>query len=132
MLKSHVAACLMLLVVAGAACDDDEPPPAGTLQQGWTIAGARTPEACSRFGATQMRLVVLDSSLFVEATRFAPCTDFTASLALTPDVYTGTATFLDANGVAVSNTRSITAFTISENITTLQNVDFAVGDFFRQ
>jgi hypothetical protein len=111
-------------ISAGCSSDDD-----GTLQQTWSIEGSTDPNTCTRVGAAQMRVVVLDPGLFVRATRFAPCTDFSTAITLDDNNYTATATFLDANGVAVSDTRTLSVFAIRENVTTRLHIDFPVGSF---
>lgn len=120
---------LTTLVVASACGDDEDDDNFGTLQQGWTIAGTTDPAACIRTGATQMRIVVLDPGLFVEATQFAPCEDFATTLRLDDNNYTASATFLDANGVAVSETRTVAVFSIAEDRTTTLSIDFPLAAF---
>jgi hypothetical protein len=122
---------MTLIAVAASAvgCDSNDD---GTLQQSWTIAGGTDVNACTRLGASSMRLVVFDPGLIVQATRFAPCSDFQTSLPLNDDTYTGAATFLDVNGIAVSETRAIPAFHISEDETTRLSIDFPLEEFFRR
>ncbi|AKU99072.1 hypothetical protein AKJ09_05736 [Labilithrix luteola] len=113
------------LVMSGMGCtssNDD-----GTLQQNWTIAGTTNPTACGP--ATQMRVVVVDPAGATAATRFAACSSFQTNIDLAPNNYTGAATFLDANGAAVSRTLVIPPFTINHDNTTFRTVDFALTDF---
>jgi hypothetical protein len=103
----------------------------GTLTQNWTIAEATNPQTCGIHGATQVRLIVFDPGLFVNATQFAPCESFTTSLDLHENTYTSTLTFVDVNNVPVSETRSLAAFTITNDQTTTLTADFPVTSFFR-
>jgi hypothetical protein len=110
----------------GAGCSSHHD---GTLQQNWTIAGTTNSQTCSVHGATQARLVVFNPGLFIEATQFAPCEAFQTSLSLHEDTYTSTLTFVDANGVPVSEIRSIAAFNIVNDQTTTLNADFPLTSF---
>src|SRR6187401_1355658 len=126
--RNIVVLALGALVSASAlGCGSDDDEPIGTLQQNWTIASSTTPEACAN--ATQMRLVVVDSFGFTDATQFAPCSAFRMTLTLVPDRYTGTATFLGADGLPVSRTLVLAPFTIIEGQTTTETVDFSLSDF---
>jgi hypothetical protein len=120
------AAIVTTLAGAASGCSDDDD---GTLQQNWTIAGTTDSNACGIRGANQVRLVVFDPGLFVQATQFAPCNAFTTSLRLRENTYTSTLTFIDVNGIAVSETRRLAAFTVTEDRTTTLNTDFAVTEF---
>jgi hypothetical protein len=115
---------IAVAAIPGCSSDDD-----GTLVQNWTITGGTDPASCERAGAAQMRVVVVDSFGFVEATEFAPCQAFSTALSLSPDTYTATATFLNSSNVAVSRTLLIPGFIISENLTTTVNVPFQLSDF---
>ena len=123
-----IAMCVgaVLLVGGAGGCGDDNE---GTLQQNWTIQGTTTPNACTLARATQMRLVVVDANGFSEATSFVPCASFSSTLTLAENNYTGAATFLGEDGLAVSQTKIIPAFRISGGLTTTQTIDFAIGDF---
>ena len=118
-----------LMSATGFGCgDDDDDERTGTLQQRWTIAGVSNPEACNLANAEQMRLVIIDSAGFTDATQFAPCRDLRLSLQLVPDRYTGTATFLGDDGLPVSRVLALAPFNIVEGQTTDVTVDFTVGD----
>jgi hypothetical protein len=123
-----VIAAVSTLVACGVGigCGSDD----GTLQQNWTIQGTTNPNSCVAAQATQMRLVAIGSDGVAEATTFSACNAFQASQSLKEDTYTGAATFLDANGVAVSQTKLVPPFTIVEGQTTVRTIDFAVSDFF--
>ena len=58
----------------------------GTLEQNWTIEGAKDVNQCQQHRADRMRIVVLDAKGGVHATEFAPCNDFHKSLVLKTDV----------------------------------------------
>jgi hypothetical protein len=122
-------ATLATLALAGAAtsCSSSHD---GTLQQNWTIAGTTNAATCGVHGASQARLIVFDPGLVIHATQFAPCEAFQTSLSLHEDTYTSTLTFVDANNVPVSETRSIAAFVINNDNTTTLNADFPIASFF--
>ena len=109
----------------GLGCGSKE----GPLAQNWTIQGTTSPTACTASGATQMRVIVIRSNGVAEATDFAACNAFNTSLSLDEDTYTGTATFLDANGIAVSQTKLLGAFSIIDGETTRRTIDFVASDF---
>jgi hypothetical protein len=128
MSRNIVAAAVIVLSIGGASsCGGNNN---GTLVPTWTIAGTTEPAACTGLRASQMRLVVLDSAGFVQATQFAPCTDFRTELTLHEDAYSATATFLDPSNVVVSKTLVISRFTVLEAQTTTLTVPFQVTDFF--
>lgn len=112
----------------GMGCGSDE----GTLEQNWTIQGATRANSCDATGATQMRLISIRSDGVAEATTFSPCNAFQARQTLSAATYTGTATFLDPNGLAVSQTKLLPAFTVVDGETTVQTIDFALTDFIRR
>jgi hypothetical protein len=127
-MKSKLSVLLGALLISGAdlSCSSTHD---GTLQQNWTIQGNNNASACDVAGATQMRVVVVNSSGGTEATNFVECKTFTTSFSLHPDNYTATATFLGSNGVAVSQTKLVPVFSILEDQTTLRTIDFALNDF---
>lgn len=127
---SAIAVAAMVSVSA-LGCSDDDEDEVGTLQQNWTIAGSTDPSACGPVGATQMRLVVVDSFGFTDATQFAPCSDFRTSVTLLPDRYSATATFLGADGLPVSKTIILPVIDVFVDRTTSVTVDFALLDFVR-
>jgi hypothetical protein len=111
----------------GCAMGEDEEearPLTGTLLQKWTIEGVADPKKCEANGAARMRLVIIDSTGDVEATELVPCTAFQFAYTLEIGDYTGSATFLAANGFPVSHTLSIPKFTIRPALTTTQTIDF--------
>lgn len=114
------------LAVVGFGCSGTNN---GTYQQNWTIQGTTNPTACSVAGASQMRVVTIGAGGAVQATNFVPCNAFTTSFSLEPATYTAAATFLATNGAAVSQTKVLPAFTVFENQTTVQTIDFAASDF---
>jgi hypothetical protein len=114
-----------LLGGAGHSCGTDD----GTLTQTWTIQGNNHPANCDTAGAVQMRVVVVNSGGVAEGTNFVACNAFTTSFSLRPDNYTATATFLGANGLAVSQTKLVPVFGISADQTTVRTIDFAINDF---
>ena len=116
---------LLLLGAASGCGSDDE----GTLQQNWTIQGGTSADACSVAGAAQMRVVIVDGNGFTQATNFESCSSFTSRIALDEDTYTGAATFVGTDGLPVSQTKIIPAFRIIKGETTVQTVDFNIGDF---
>lgn len=123
-------ATALALGTGGTGCDDDEniiAPSIGSLTQRWTIAGAADPAQCTRFGADRMRLVVVDSFGTLQATEFAACVAFQASLTLPVDDYTANATFVNAGGFPVSQTLPIGRFTIFQGQSTTQTIDFPVA-----
>jgi hypothetical protein len=120
-------AAVAVVGVTAVGCDNNDD---GTLNQTWSINGSRDPSVCDRVRASQMRIVVFDPGLFVQATQFAPCRDFRTSLVLDENTYTASATFLDQNGVPISETRTITAFNVFEDAYTDVNVDFPLNAFF--
>jgi hypothetical protein len=111
--------------VAGCSHNHD-----GTYNQAWTIGGSTDPAVCSRVNANQLRIVVFDPNLFIQATHFAACTDFNTSVVLAENNYTASLTFLDPAGVPVSNTRAITQFSVTEDGFTNLNIDFPLTEFF--
>jgi hypothetical protein len=113
----------------GTACSGSNN--VGTLRESWTIDGSQDANACTQRGAAQLRLVVVDTSNVVSATQFASCSDFQTSLALSPQVYSATATFLDTNGTPVSQALTLPPFAIFLEQTTNQSVNFSPADFFR-
>ncbi len=115
-----------LLGAFGLSCSSTHD---GTLVQNWTIQGNVNPASCNTAGAVQMRVVVVNSSGGAEATNFTACNAFTTSFSLHPDNYTATATFLGANGLAISQTKLVPVFGISEDQTTVRTIDFAISDF---
>ena len=125
---AHAAA--IVLAVTAAGCDDDDeiiPVPTGEtgiLEQRWTIEGTVDPGRCTVYGADRMRLVLFDSRGVLRATEFAPCSAFRTALVLPIETYTGNATFVDVSGVAVSETLPIEPFTIFDDRTVSQLVDF--------
>lgn len=121
------AAAIGILGVSVAGCDSNDD---GTLNQTWTIEGQRDPEMCTRLNASQVRILVFDPALFIEATHFAPCRDFKTSVVLSENTYTASLTFLDQGGVPISETRAITSFTVREDAYTDVNVDFPRSAFF--
>jgi hypothetical protein len=127
-----VISCAFVLAITACGDDDDDDIPTGTLQQSWTIAGAKNPDSCTRYNAAQMRLVAIGPGAVVQATQFTPCNAFQTTLTLPANTYTAAATFLDANGVAVSQTLNVSAFFIAEDLTTIQNVDFTPINFLLQ
>jgi hypothetical protein len=119
-----------LVTVSALGCSDDDEA-TGTLQQNWTINGSTDPSSCGPVGATQMRLVVIDSAGYTDATQFAPCTDFRATVSLIPDRYTAAVTFLGANGAPVSKTQLVPIFDIYSGQTTTVGTNFTLTDFIR-
>jgi hypothetical protein len=126
--KTHRLPLLLAIGLAavGSGCAGHHD---GTLQQNWTIAGTTNSNLCDVHGATQARVVVFTTGLFITATQFAPCNAFSTTLSLHEDTYTSSLTFVDANGVPVSDTRAIAPFIINGDQTTTLNADFAVTDF---
>lgn len=119
-------AIALLACGIGSGCTSDDD---GTLEQSWTIQDSTNPDACTVSGATQMRVIVVGSDGVSEATKFRSCAAFKTTQSLTADTYTGTATFLNANGVAVSQTKILPAFTIVEGVTTSRTINFVASDF---
>jgi hypothetical protein len=115
-----------LLGSLGLSCSSSHE---GTLVQSWTIQGNVNPASCDTAGATQMRVIAVNSAGFAEATNFVACSAFSTSFALPQDNYTATATFLGANGLAVSQTKIVPIFGISNDTTTYRTIDFAISDF---
>lgn len=119
------------IAIASRGCaeafDEELPEPlgaaTGALVATWTIEGTTDPASCAFHGVEQMRLVVFDARGLAEATRFAPCGAFEATVALAPGTYSVTATFVSA-GVAVSDELSLVPFTIVSNETVVRSVDF--------
>ena len=129
----HSKPAFFLLVavgIASASCGGSSSEDLGTLEQTWSIAGSTEPDACAVAGATQMRVVVLDPELVVEATQIAPCTDFRTAVDLADDVYGASVTFLDAAGIAVSKTRTFAKLTVRQDQTTPVHFDFPFDAFF--
>jgi len=100
----------------------------GTLEQSWTIEGARDPMKCQQYRADRMRIVVFDAKGEVHATEFAPCSDFQKTLELQTDTYSGNATFVDGTGYPVSRSLPIQQFTILEDRRIPIAVDFTQAD----
>lgn len=100
----------------------------GTLEQSWTIEGARDPMKCQQYRADRMRIVVFDAKGEVHATEFAPCGDFQKTLELQTDTYSGNATFVDGTGYPVSRSLPIQQFTILEDRRIPISVDFTQAD----
>lgn len=122
---------LSLLTIGLCGCDDDDSVvgtipgvDTGTLQQSWTIEGTRDVAKCQQYNADRMRLVIFDSNGGVHATELAACGFFELSVELRTDRYTGTATFVDAQGNPVSQTKSVPAFTIVDNEIETITLDF--------
>jgi hypothetical protein len=118
-----------LLALIASGCSSSNNDNAGTLQQGWTIEGTTNPAACTQVSAAQMRLVILDQNNVVSATQFASCTDFTIAVSLPAATFSAAATFLNANGLAVSRTLVVPSFNVFVGQTTVQNINFTVSDF---
>jgi hypothetical protein len=118
----------VLLAASSAACTagEDGPPaaPTGTLQQSWTIEGAQSAQACEKYAASKIRIVLRDDSGSVEATQDAPCSAFEIRLDLRAQTLSGTATLLGVDGTAKSQARSIGPVVIREGETATQSVDF--------
>jgi hypothetical protein len=126
----HLMGALATIGVIGAGVAGCSGNTDGTLNTTWTIGGTSDPNVCTRVHANQMRIVVFDPALFVQATQFAPCTDFHTQLVLSQNTYTASLTFLDNAGVPVSETRTLAAFEIAEDQFTNLNIDFPLTAFF--
>lgn len=100
----------------------------GTYVQNWSIEGQQSASKCREYGADRMRVVVFDDDGSVHATEFGACASFSLRLTLLERRYTGTATFIDANGNAVSKTRDIAAFAIVDDRETANFVNFTADD----
>ncbi|HVJ88693.1 MAG TPA: hypothetical protein VM580_02750 [Labilithrix sp.] len=100
----------------------------GTLEQSWTIDGTKDINKCNEHKADRLRLIVIDSKDSVHATEFAECRSFAMKLELKTDSYTGNATFVDANGYPVSKTLQLQPFTILEDRTVTQTLEFKAED----
>jgi len=100
----------------------------GTLEQSWTIEGAKDPARCQKYRADRMRLVILDAKGEVHATELAPCNAFQKTVELQTDTYSGNVTFVDTAGYPVSRTLPIQQFTILEDRKLPLAVDFTTAD----
>jgi hypothetical protein len=118
-----------MVSVSVFGCSDDDP--VGTLQQSWTIGGSSDPSACGPVRAAQMRIVLTNSDGKIDATQFAPCADFHASVPLDPDRYAVAVTFLGPDGFPVSNTLLVPTIDIYSGQTTSIATDFTLRDFVR-
>jgi hypothetical protein len=121
------ALCLVIPLMSCGSSNND-----GQLQQNWTISGATNPSLCDVHKAAQARLVVFDSNLVVQATEFTPCNSFTTTITLPQNTYTSALTFIDTNGAAVSQSRNIGPFVVSNDQLTVLTEDFPVTAFLLQ
>ena len=117
---------LAALLAASGACGGED---AGVVHQTFTINGAADPASCGRVDATQIRSVALDPFGVIRGTSFVPCTSFESSLQLNPGTYSVAATFLGADGRAVSRTLTRDGVTVVEGETTTYTVDFPLSTF---
>lgn len=124
---------VLLLLAAGAlgasGCDDSD---VGVVRQGWTIEGRTEPQACAAVNAAQMRMIAIDPFGVVRGAEFAPCTSFSSSLRLVPGTYSIAATFLSAEGRAVSRTVTRDGVSIEDDKDTDYTIDFPLSTFLRQ
>jgi hypothetical protein len=84
-----------------------EPAPAprrGTLTVTWTVAGSRSPAACSQFGADNLELVVFDLRRRPVTTANVSCSEFTLDVRLPPGDYQAEATLVDFRSRAITTT----------------------------
>ncbi len=107
-----------------SAADDTLAEPSGTLQQAWTIEGGMDSQACTKFGADRMRILLLDTDGNVETTEHAPCSAFEIRLTLRAQTLTGKATLVSTNGASISKSLSLGSFTLRQGETVTQSVDF--------
>ena len=128
-IKRLVSAVVTIGAIGAGAAGCSSGNTDGTLTQTWTIAGSTDQQVCSRVHANQMRIVVFDPGLVVQATQFAPCTDFRTQVVLPQNTYTASITFLNDAGVTVSDTRTLAAFIIGEDQYTNLNIDFPLTAF---
>jgi hypothetical protein len=125
-LAGALAAVGAMGVMAG--CSSDDLPGIGSVQQEWTIEGTRDLGKCEQYRADQMRFVVFDSNGEVHATEFAPCRDFRIELSIRTGTYSGSATFVDAQGGVASRTVQVPQFTVFDDRPTILTVDFEARD----
>jgi hypothetical protein len=121
----------VLLAVASSTavvggCDDHD---VGVVRQRWTIEGSTEPSSCANVGAAQMRVIAVDGAGAVRATQFAACTDFQTSIRLDPGTYAIAATFLGADGQAVSRTLREEPFSVTDDEETTLVLDFSRASF---
>jgi hypothetical protein len=123
-------AVIVLLAVGSmigvAGCDDDD---VGVIRQSWTINGSTDPQNCSIRGAAQMRVIAIDQERVVRSTQFAACGDFNISIPLDPGFYDMAATFISADGRAVSRTQTISDVPVADDEETFINLDFVAVTF---
>jgi hypothetical protein len=123
---SILAAGVALFALAGGGCSNHDN---GTIVQNWTIEGTTNTNACVVHGANQMRVVVLNPQLVVQATQFSACDAFSTSFSVPQDIYTTSATFLDVNGAPVSKTLTLPSFNVNHDETVTVTTDFPVNAF---
>lgn len=83
------------------------PGPSPTIQTGtvtvtWTVAGSRSPAACSQFGAYDLELIVRDRFRRPITTVNAPCSDFTITVQLPTGNYEAEASLVDTQSHPVT------------------------------
>jgi hypothetical protein len=122
-LASMIAVAVAICATGCGGSDD------GTFQQHWTIQGTTNPNGCTVSDAAQMRIVVVNPAGAAQATSFTSCGAFVMSQSLPPNNYTAAATFLNANGFSVSQTKLTPVFTIVKDQTTTRTIDFSATDF---
>ncbi len=132
-MKKHARTVILLLAVgaiaATTACDDSD---VGVVRQSWTIEGRTEPQSCTAVNAAQMRLVAIDPFGVVRGTEFTSCTSFQGTLRLIPGVYSIAATFLSADGRAVSRTLTRDGVSVVDDEDTDYTVDFPLSVFLGQ
>ncbi len=129
-MMKHAKPVMVLLLAVGSfgvvGCDDND---VGVVRENWTIDGKVDPTACAAVGAAQMRMVAVDGAGVVQGTEFASCTDFQTTMRLNPGIYDVVATFLGADGAAVSRSLVVSGFGVADDEETILRFDFPLAAF---
>lgn len=122
------------LNAAGCGSDDGPPPvvvaPSGTLVVDWTLAGAKIPADCSRFGATEIRISIVTEDGLDAGTYAQACETFATSITLAADRYTANALLVDAAGNARTTVLAIQPFSIFGDDQLSVPIDFPENSFY--
>ncbi|APR85714.1 Hypothetical protein A7982_11063 [Minicystis rosea] len=106
------------------------PPPvaiatrSGEITVNWLVAGSSSPSACAYYRATEMEVVIYDSTGQPVVRETTPCGNFSITLPLDEGTYSADVTLLDRRGRVVSSTKTVQALEVIGGTNLAVNIDF--------
>jgi hypothetical protein len=103
------------------------PPPtnaAGTITVNWLVSGSSRPSACAQAGASEVEVVVYDTTGAPVTRRLAPCGTFTLTIPLATGTYTADVSLLSGQEQPMSGTKTISALEVVPGTDLAVNLDF--------